>query len=193
MKVLHLTNIHASSRTIFDAVKKQNWIYIKHTASPEFLDALIEYDLVIKDRYPFALSDEFFADNLVLSWIPSVLPYAVGRNTIIKSFLAGLPVGGSIFFIKSNNYLVKVVRKFEIEVQPEIDTIEKVYDKIAYKVMELFGKDLGNIIEDQNVKSPGLFQKIVPTTTNEFFENADIASVLVNGYETRLSDLSYKI
>ena len=192
MRALHLTNIHASSRTIFDTLAKQNWTYVKHTASPEFLDPLAKYDLVIKDRYPFSLSNEFFADNTVLSWIPSVFPYAVGRNTIIKSFLAGLPIGGTIFFIKSNDYLVDVVRKFEIDIDPEIDTLKEVYDRIANQVMELLGRDLGIIIEDQNVKTYGPLEKIIPITTNEFFDHADIASVLVNGYDTRLADLNHK-
>ena len=150
-----------------------------------------EYDFVIKDRYPFSLSNKFFADNTVLSWIPSVFPYAVGRNTIIKSFLADLPIGGTIFFIKSNDYLVDVVREFEIDVDPEIDTLKQVYDKITGLVMELLARDLSTIITKQKAKTSVSFKKVTPITTNEFFENVDVASALVNGYDTRLVDLNH--
>lgn len=190
MRVLHLTNSMVSSRTIYDTLKEKNWTYVKHTAPPDFLELEVNYDLVIKDRYPFKLSNEFLEDNKVLSWIPSILPCATGRNTIIKSYLAGLPIGGTIFFLKSNDYLVDVLKKLEIDVDPEIDTLKTVYDRIVFQVMEELRNVLGPIIEDQNKKTLTSFEKIDPIITDEFLEKSDMSLFLLNGYDTRLVELN---
>lgn len=193
MKILHLTNCNSDSSLIYDAVLNVNGEYIKHTAEIEFLDECIEFDFVIKDRYPHKVSESFFRENLVLSMIPSFLPSAVGRNTILKSVVFNEPLGGSIFYLKSNKYSILMVETFELKLDFNKESLETAFDKIFDNLLKLVNKNLEIYLTKGKLASLADFYEIAPKIEDEFLNNANILEILPEGYSTKLANINEQI
>ena len=137
MKILHLTNKNNKSNFIKTMVEEKGFEYIYYGQDINYdLEKLQQINLVIKDRYPFDLSNDFWSKKRkILSFIPAYLPFNKGTDSNLWSFIDETPKGGSIFFLYSSDYDMDILRRFKINFNKN-DTLKTSFEKIFLKLYD---------------------------------------------------------
>jgi len=137
MKILHLTNKNNKSNFIKTMVVEKGFEYISYDQDINYdLEKLHQINLVIKDRYPFDLSNDFWSKKRkILSLIPAYLPFNKGTDSNLWSFIDETPKGGSIFFLYSSDYDMDILRRFKINFNKN-DTLKTSFEKIFLKLYD---------------------------------------------------------
>ena len=135
MKILHLTNKNNQSNFIKKMVVEKGFEYIFYDQDINYdLKKLQQINLVIKDRYPFDLSNDFWSKkHKILSLIPAYLPFNKGTDSNLWSFIDGTPKGGSIFFLYSSDYDIDILRRFKVNFNKN-ETLKTSFEKIFVKL-----------------------------------------------------------
>ena len=190
MNILYLTNLDSTNN--LHSLSKLNNFLTKNfqcstlTEDISFLNIQVEqYDFIIKDRYPFALSDNFFNNNVrVLSLIPAYLPLHKGTNSLFWSAISDEIYGGSLFYLYDNNYTIDVIRRFRFEMNDE--TLNSAFIKIFTHLHSELISNFDNI-RLNNIESIR-FLPHEGSVNNTGIEKLFIKSLPL-GYDTNLSSL----
>jgi len=187
MKVLHLTNKGNQSTFIKKMVVEKGFEYIYYDQDINYnLCKLQKINLVIKDRYPFDLSNHFWLrKNKILSLIPAYLPFNKGTDSNLWSFIDETPKGGSIFFLYSSDYDIDVLRRFKITFNKN-DTLSTSFEKIFFKLYNELYTIFPLIIKN---KHPVLTIDKKSGSLHTREDSRNFIEWLPEGYNTKVSEI----
>jgi len=190
MNILYLTNLDSTNNshplsTLHNFLNK-NFQCLVITENCATLNVRPDqYDLIIKDRYPFSLNDSFYnSETKILSLIPTFLPHHKGTNSIFWSAITDQIYGGSLFYLYDNNYTIDVIRRYKLNMNDE--TLRSSFIKIFSLLHSELILNFNNIISNK-IKPI----RILPnegSVNNDGKENLFIKSLPL-GYDTKLNDL----
>lgn len=91
----------------------------------------------------------------VLNSHPGILPYARGVDVVENSILRNYPVGSTVHFVDSGIDTGDIILKEEIDISKYVDinTIKKVNDELAAKLMSLVLLKIKNDVEIRKFKN----------------------------------------
>ena len=188
MKVLHATNERNKEYgKIEDAVIKAGASYELFTGDlNQRTTDLASYAFIIKDRYDVALTESVWHQKPdILGLIPAYLPFNKGVNSNLWSVVDNTPKGGSIFFLRDNNYTIDVVERIEVEFEKS-DTLRSSFDKIFDAVYVRLIALMPTLISGE-YSTTRFTEKDGTVHTRE--ETQDFMESLTHGYDTPLNEL----
>ena len=186
MKILHLTNENNTQAQYIESIVSNDQDSYHKKFGKFDLSEISSYDFIIKDRYHHDIDDDVFALNIpILAFIPAYLPFNKGLNSILWSILDGTPMGGSIFFLRNNNYSSDVVKRFEVNVSANASLATQ-FNLIFDLIYQEFGTIWAKIRNEQ--------VDLVHYEKNDgSYHDGEVSSKFISGlpagYTTKLSQI----
>lgn len=186
-KLLHLTNL-TGSKVIFNAALENGYEYIKHTGDAKFLNRS-EFDIIIKDRYPFNVDSIYNWNVPILSLLPGNVFFVQGRNVVLKCVVKKLPFAGSVFLLRSNRYEIVPLDIRLHKLQHRRATFRSVFDEIFLGLHARVAQLLSDpLLITELARLPSIKVTLDRSPIAEFLDNVDFANEpFVDGYDTPIT------